>query len=264
MKLYSILLLSTLLLLFSCDEKQVDAETIETTETRASNIPAELKLVLDAHGGLDQWNKMNSLSYEFNRGEKTEIQKIDLKTRKVRIEGDGYVIGNDGENIWVSPNLEAYSGKSARFYHNLLFYFYAMPFVVSDPGINYKVLDQAEVKGKTYNRISITYGENIGDTPEDEYIIYSDPETNKMEWLFYTVTFFSGEKSTKYNALNYNGWKEVNGLLVPETMSGYLSEDGVVTTKRYDNLFKDIKFSEETFDQATFEMPAEAEVEVVE
>ena len=232
-----------------------------TEEDKYSALPTELRLVLDAHGGLENWDEMKALEYRFARGEKDELHQINLEDRKVRIEGGGYTIGYDGKEVWVAPNKEAYSGSSARFYHNLMFYFYAMPFVLADPGINYEILPAAEILGKTYNKISITYNSGVGDAPEDEYILCYDPETNKMEWLLYTVTYFSKEKGKKYNALHYNEWKEVNGLLLPKTMVGYRTSNDSITEKRYESLFSEIKVSNIEYPSDKFEMPQEAEID---
>ena len=252
------LVFGTFILFFACnDVKEKVSEKVDYYK----DIPAELKPVFDAHGGLEKWNEMQALTYTFNRGDKVEVQKMDLRNRKARIEGKDYTIGFDGEEVWVAPNKDAYSGSSARFYHNLMFYFYAMPFVLADPGINYEVMPQAEILGKMFNKVKITYGTGVGDAPDDEYIICFDPETNKMEWLLYTVTYFSKEKGKKYNALNYNKWQDVNGLLLPETNAGYRTSNDSITEKRYESLFNNVSISVEAFDQAIFEMPSEAEID---
>ncbi|WP_235299651.1 DUF6503 family protein [Portibacter marinus] len=244
------------ILIFSCttSEKTQYSDVYE-------NMPDEMEAVLEAHGGLKQWQKMKAMTYEFNRGDKKELHKIDLSNRKVRLEGGNWVIGYDGEEVWVSPDKQAYGGNSARFYHNLIFYFYAMPFVLADPGINYDVMEPAEIKGKTLNRISISYNNDVGDAPDDEYILCYDPDTKKMEWLMYTVTYFSKEKRDQYNALHYSQWKEISGLLLPEKMSGYRTSGDTITEKRYENLFQNVELMQESFDQSIFEMPAEAEID---
>ena len=220
-----------------------------------------MESVLEAHGGIENWKNLKAMNYTFNRGDKNEIHKIALEDRRTRIEGDQWVIGFDGDEVWVSPDKETYGGNSARFYHNLLFYFYAMPFVLSDPGINYEVLEPKEIMGKTYERISIKYNSGVGDAPEDEYILCYDPESKRMEWLFYTVTYFSQEPGSNYNALNYTTWKETEGILLPETMTGYKTSGDTIAEKRYSNTFTDVVLSKEAFDSSIFEMPEEAEID---
>ena len=227
-----------------------------------SNVPSELKPVFEVHGGLDSWNNMKALSFEKDAGDgKTELHEIDLHSRKARIKGDGYTIGYDGNEVWVSPNKSAYKGSSARFYHNLYFYFYAMPFVLADPGINYEILAPREILGKTYNQVSIRYGSGVGDAPEDEYIICYNPETNQMEWLLYTVTYYSKESSDNYRALHYDDWSEVNGLLLPNRMVTHKISNDTIMEATKERFFEKGLVSEKAFDQHIFEMPKEAEVD---
>ncbi len=240
----------------ACEEQKATV-----TKDYYSTVPDELKPVFEKHGGLDKWNEMSALTYTLNRGEKNEVHKVDLKNRKVNIQGKGFTLGFDGEQVWVSPNKSAFGGSSARFYHNLIFYFYAMPFVLADPGINYEVMEPAEILGKMYNKVRISYKNGVGDAPDDEYIICYDPETHQMEWLLYTVTYFSKEKSKKYNALHYDNWKDINGLLLPSTMVGYRTSNDSITEKRYESLYEDITLSSEAFDQQMFEMPEVAEID---
>ena len=73
--------------------------------------------------------------------------------------------------------------------------FLTMPFVLADDGINYQDVEPLVFEGKTYPGIQISYESGVGESSEDEYKVYYDPETNKMTWLGYTVTYFSKEKS---------------------------------------------------------------------
>jgi hypothetical protein len=254
-----IFLLLVSLAFSSCNNSKVPGEVYKADPY--AGIPENVQKVLEAHGGLEKWDKMNFLTYRLKRGDKNELHQIDLKSRKVRLEGGEWVIGFDGEEVWVSPDKASYGGSSARFYHNLIFYFYAMPFVLGDPGINYETLNPAEIKGKRYNKVRITFGENVGDAPDDEYILCFDPVTNQMEWLLYTVTYFSKEAGKKYNALHYNKWKEVNGLLLPEAMVGYKTSGDTITEKRYESFFEDIDITEKAVEQTMFEMPETAEID---
>lgn len=53
------------------------------TVTPKVQLPEILKKALIAHGGLDQWNKMQTLEYTIQKNEKPERHQIDLKNRKV-------------------------------------------------------------------------------------------------------------------------------------------------------------------------------------
>ena len=145
----SLFFVLTGLLLFSC-KNQSSTEKTETTESSVNvqNIPADLLKVFEAHGSLDAWNEMQSLSYEIVRESGNEKQIIDLKTRNERIEASTYKTGYDGKSYWLEADT-SYKGNP-KFYHNLMFYFYAMPFVLADEGIVYsETEDGVAIKGSS-------------------------------------------------------------------------------------------------------------------
>lgn len=262
-RIFYLLLLSSL---FACQAtEQSNTETNSNTEPEPieipTNLPKELAAGLEAHGGLAKWKSMKTLEYEIERAESTEHQLIDLENRKVLLSHQDYKLGYDGQEVWVSPNKAAFGKGSARFYHNLIFYFHAIPFVLADPGINYEVLEPRELDGRLYDAVKITYNAGVGDAPEDYYIAHFDQETHQMKLLLYTVTYYSGQASDKFNALMYDEWEEVNGLLVPKLMRGYKYADGQLGELRYERPFNNIKLSTEKPDQSLFEMPEMAEID---
>ncbi|MBD1396843.1 hypothetical protein H9Q13_06675 [Pontibacter sp. JH31] len=241
-----------------------NAEALEVkTDTAAEQLtyPAYFSEVLEAHGGLAQWKQLGTMQYQLTNNGTTETHLIDLKSRKDLVKADNYTIGHDGEQVWVSPSKEAYPGKSAKFYHNLYFYFYAIPFVLADPGVNYQQLEPLELEGKRYNVIGVSFGEGIGDTPEDEYRLLIDPETNRLDWLLYTVTFFDGQPSEKFNALKYEDYQEQRGLLFPAKLTGYKYENGKIGDVRYSVSIDSLQLKEEQPAQDQFNKPAQAETE---
>ncbi|MTI39455.1 DUF6503 family protein [Fulvivirga lutimaris] len=239
------------------------ATTLESTESPQIEYPELLQKALDAHGGLEKWNSYNSLQYQLSSTlgeEKTETQLIDLKSRKVLIKGDSFKLGMDGEQVWVSPNKEAFGTMSARFYHNLIFYFFSIPYVLADPGIQYKDLGTVTLDSTSYRALKVSYNEGVGDADDDFYIAHFNPETFRMEMLLYTVTYFSGEKHENYNALKYD-WQQVNGLWLPSGFTGYKYTDGVIGDVRYQSEFTNVILSEEKPDQSLFDMPANSEID---
>jgi len=189
-----------------------------------------------------------------------EITTTDLKNRKSLIEMPKHKIGYNGETVWLtSKDTTAYKGNP-KFYYNLMFYFYAMPFVLADDGITYDEATPLVFEGQTYPGIKIGYEAGVGESPEDEYILYYNPETYKMEWLGYTVTFFSKEKSKEFHFIKYSNWQTVNGLLLPETLTWYKYENNLPTEKGNDLKFTDIQLSKEKMDASIFEVPEDAEI----
>jgi len=245
-----------LIALLSCNPSPSNKSTSEPEEyVQPSHHTEQLSKVFEAHGGYERWAKMKSLTYM--KGEEKTI--TNLQNRKIRLESPEKIIGYDGNQVWVSP--DSISTDRIRFYHNLYFYFFAMPFVVGDNGVFYEELPAKELNGKSYLGIKISYDDGIGDAPDDNYIIWYDPETNLMEWLMYTVTYSSGEPSNQYSLIKYGEWKTFNGLLLPTLLQWHQYDGEMVGEPRGEGTsFSDVVISKNTPDEALFEMPEGAVV----
>jgi len=96
----------------------------------AKNLPPLFNKILDAHGGLDTWNAMNTLKFTRGDGEGAEHHVVDLKSRRSTASvNNKYTMGNDGDKVWVTPHRDSFPGQSPTFMKNLLFYFVALPYV---------------------------------------------------------------------------------------------------------------------------------------
>jgi len=96
--------------------------------------PAEVLKVMNAHGGLDLWDEMRTLQYSIPKEGFDEVHTIDLHSRMDRVEAPAFDIGFDGTTAWSKNKTAEYEGYPS-FRHDLMFYFYAMPFVLADEGI---------------------------------------------------------------------------------------------------------------------------------
>tara|TARA_R110002073_G_scaffold336490_1_gene533984 strand:- start:5540 stop:6271 length:732 start_codon:yes stop_codon:yes gene_type:complete len=191
------------------------------TEPEKENFPAELGRIFEKHGGIDNWRKARTLS--FNLGE--EAHTSDLWSRKTAINSPKYSLGFDGKDVWLSEkDSGAYRGNP-KFYHNLMFYFYAMPFVLADDGIIYEEAESITFEEKEYKGIKISYKSNVGTSPDDNYVVYYNPLTYQMEWLAYTVTFRSKKPSDSFRLIKYGAWENVDGLQFPKSITWYKKDD---------------------------------------
>jgi len=250
--------------LLSCGSKESPTNGSATEENSlppSSTYPTILQNALEAHGGLDRWESFERLEYDLYRGEDlVDHQLIALKTRKVLLSNDQYTIGFDGQEVWVSPDTSAYPGRSARFYHNLQFYFFALPFVLADPGIQYEELEPRAFQDKMYDVLRITYQPEVGDAADDEYIAYFDQETHQMHLLLYTVTYFSQSPGDRYSARVYEEWQTVNGLKVPLEVVSYRWANDSLGDQRGVTEYRNVTLDEIPPDQSMFLMPNEATV----
>ena len=200
-------------------------------EPKATKIyPDEITAILDHHGGLSQWKKMKTMSFEIVRKDGNEKQYIDVTTRKERIEGSNYSTGFDGEQVWLLAD-STYHGN-AKFYHNLMFYFYAMPFVLADDGLVFSQTEPLVMEGDTFPGLRVSFDSDIGFSPEDEYFVHYEAKTNRMAWLGYTVTYYSQEKSKDVHWIKYDDWGTHNDLVLSNSLSWYQYENALPTVFR--------------------------------
>lgn len=117
----------------------------------------------------------------------------------------------------------------------------------ADPGVKYKQLEKMTLQGKNYNVIGVTFGKGVGESPEGEYRLLVDPESNRMEWLLYTVTFFNGQPSAndQFNAYKYKGYQEHQGLLFPQELKSYTYKNSQIGDLRYSVRIKDLQLKEQ-------------------
>jgi len=255
------LLLVAIITMSSCKEN-VETDKTKTEEevvVPSKVYPENVSNVFKAHGGLDKWNAMENVAFTMVKGENSEITTTALRSRESLIETAHHKLGYDGTNVWLQKkDTTSYKGKP-KFYYNLMFYFYAMPFVLADDGITYKDVEPLEFEGKQYPGVHISYDAGVGESDGDEYILYYDKETNKMAWLAYTVTFFSKEKSKKFSLIKYTDWENLSGLQLPSKLQWYTYADGVIGEVRREVAFTDTSISDK-MDARMFAKPEDAVV----
>ncbi|QNM86032.1 hypothetical protein H9W90_02640 [Polaribacter pectinis] len=223
-----IILLLIIAVTVSCkNESKKETKKVKNVEVKKENFPTELGKVFEKHGGIDTWRKAQVLS--FNKGE--EVHTADLHSRKTVVNSPTYSLGFDGKEVWLDEEVKGSYKGNPTFYYNLYFYFYAMPFVLSDDGIIYDKVDDLVFEGTNYPGFKISYKSNVGTSPDDNYIVYYNPKTYQMEWLAYTVTFKSKEPSEKFNIIKYNSWENVNGLLLPKAITWYKKDENGIPTE---------------------------------
>ena len=219
--------------------------------------PNKLNRMFTAHGTYKRWDAMNQLSFDLlKKGGATETHLVDLKSRKTLISSSKFTIGFDGTAVWMNAEGK-FPVERARFYHNLYFYFYAMPFVLGDPGITYSKVNDLSFENERYTGYKITYGNNVGDSPEDNYFVYFDKTTRQMTWLGYTVTYGDDKPSTEIHYIKYTDWQKVNGLLLPKKLQWYDSENNLPVTSSNAADFENISVSEKMIDALKFVKPVD-------
>lgn len=256
MKKISILLF--ILIMTACNptpKKEATEQVMEQTETmEAPKYPEALGKVLERHGGMDAWRQQRTLVYALPKPDFTEVHTIDLYSRKDRIDTELFSMGFDGEQAWLLDEDEKYTGNPG-FYHNLIFYFYAMPFVLADDGIIYGPTEDLVFEGRQYPGIEISYESGVGASSKDQYFIHYDPDTYQMAWLGYTVTYRSGEVSDNVKWIRYNDWTTVEGLILPKSISWYSYEGRTLLEPANTLPFESASLTTKTKEASFYEKP---------
>ncbi len=232
---------------------------------------AQLDEAYDAHGGLENFKNYRTLQYD-QEMEITGIVKVednqlfDLNSRKALITSDNYKVGFDGTEAWITPNVEAL-GLPPRFYALTPFYFFGLPFLFADPGVNLEALGTKELNGKEYNVVKATYDPGVGDTPDDDYVAYIDKDTNQIKVLHYIVTYpplMRGKsiEELERHAAVYEEWQEADGLIVPKKISFFeWSDDKLGDTEVGSMTFENVSFKKENPNSEVFQKPQGAIVD---
>lgn len=242
-------------------------QEVEVATPVENTYPEVFAKALEAHGGLQRFKKYRSLEYTMKnwpfsqKGPLTDLQRVDLKTRKVLIEGDGYRLGFDGDQVWVE-NPKAL-GTPAEFYYATPYYFSLVPFVFTDPGTIFEDQGLVTFKDTEYHSVKVTYESGTGDTPEDYYILYLDTESFRVKMMSYIVSFPAFRQGKQVEELEphviyYRDFQEVEGLLMPQSVAFYNWNQGAVDLEqepRGEAEFSGMTLNEEPFPDMIFKKP---------
>lgn len=227
----------------SQSEAKIPVPPIAGTTSQNTDYPKDMKKIFDAHGGLHNWKGKRTLAFDIVKPEGNESHTIDLHSRKDKVELPGVTMGFDGNTIWLEDAKDVYQGNAAV-YHNLMFYFYAMPFVFGDPGIKYSETEDLVYRQMRYPGIHISYDDGVGASPKDDYYLHYDPNTFRMEWLGYTFTYGSDKKSDDVRWIRYSDWVQKEGVLLPKSLTWYSYENRTPKEPKPPVVFENIDLTE--------------------
>ncbi len=132
---------------------------------------------------------------------------------KVRLDkSNGTSIIYDGEEVYITPDTAKAEG--ARFDVFTWQYFFAMPFKLTDPGTVWETQENRVLDSLQYKTAKLSFESNVGDSPDDWYIVYKDPETNRLKAAAYIVTFSKDQKQAEENphAIVYSNYKNYENV----------------------------------------------------
>jgi hypothetical protein len=115
-----------------------------------------------------------------------------------------------------------------------------------------------------HDRLRVSYEPRTGDAPDDYYIVYLHPATNRVGGIDYIVTypgFFADGQHSPLKHMRYLDYRDVDGLLVAGRLETYPvdPETGERGDKTTDTTITNVRFGE-AIPAARFRPPRGAHV----
>ncbi|MEO0511144.1 MAG: hypothetical protein AAF065_14945 [Verrucomicrobiota bacterium] len=127
---------------------------------------------------------------------------------------DGVSIIFDGETAWVTPaDAKAPMGR----FHVLTWpWFVFTPFKMQGEGITLSGHARDEVDGVNYYTMKQTFGDDMGDAPDDWYRFFINPESLNIDAMSYIVTYGKDveEANKKPSIIYYHDYVDADGPVI--------------------------------------------------
>ncbi|SEA17132.1 hypothetical protein SAMN05443667_102200 [Flavobacterium gillisiae] len=203
MKKNLILLCVTAALLLSCNNKKNNTAATDKNDTIAIEKPLTkadsiVNRAIEAHGGklyndADYSFEFRGKKYRFQNGEaaytySSEIQKGDSLIKDV--------MTSDKFERTINSELQSLSAADAGKYGeslNSVIYFATLPHKLQDASVNKKYVEETTIKGKKYDVIEVTFGQDGGGKDfDDQYQYWINKETHLMDYFAYNYQVNDG------------------------------------------------------------------------
>jgi len=256
--------------------EQVDAARARLTQSEGGR---RVLRAIKAHGGLAAWARAPTSAYTWEYANKDadlhfkSYLVVDNRTRRAYHElltvgayekarpVDGRFAW-DGERAWIAP--DSLQQPNPRFWALTGFYFQQIPFVLADPGLNYRVVPDDTLDGTPHDMVEATFDRGVGDAPGDTYVLYLDKESGRVDAIRYTVSYGQDVPpgaDLPQTLFDYQDYVTVDGLTVPTRFEGYAYTDstGASDTRKSWAVADSISYRR-PFDAAKLEAPENARV----
>ncbi|MDP5230412.1 MAG: outer membrane lipoprotein-sorting protein [Cellulophaga sp.] len=238
------------LLTISCKETPKDEKMVQTEQENISeyhipknwiqnrvskaeitlNATAAGKVVwngMEAHGGLSKWYQNGYLKFRFDyqpldgSTRRNTYQTIDTWSNKAKhtaYTDSTATFGWDGKEAWVNAKDSTAFKYDTKFWALTPLYLAAYPFILDGKGVQLQLLEEKEYKGKLQEVVKVTFDANVGDAPDDYYVLYFDKETHIISAIRYIVSYpeyFPDGGHSPEKIMEVVGHKETKGIVLP-------------------------------------------------
>ena len=260
---FPILVAAALLVAAGCSDKKEEAQTAETQAPVeiALRGPQIVKDMIAAHGGMETWQHAPTFSFSDRWGDSPPTTfVVEQGRRRVYMDmpGTETSLAWDGEKAW---SMNWPTETPVRFLALLNYYFINIPWLTQDPGVKLAEPETGTLPGDStvYATVMMTFMPGTGDTPDDYYRLYINPETKMLRAVDYVVTYQAlmdeGQTSSPEHCLIWDQTTTVEGLTLPSHFTIY--EAGKVYA---DCTLSDYSLSK-PFDESRMAMPEGAVVD---
>jgi hypothetical protein len=206
-----------------------------------------IQKMIEAHGGLDKWQMAKCISFNSHL-------KVDFGGGNWVSYWEEIFVEQPSRRVYAKlPNPDgtygqiAYDGKEA----------WSAGVHLGKPG-RAKLPDDS----KEYVTVRMTFGQGTGDTFDDYYLLYIDPDEHTLHAAEYVNTYAAimqgGASASPPSIFVWEGTKEVNGLRVLSNYTVYWKKDFSVAVK--DGRVSAWSFSQ-AFDESQMNMPADGKID---
>jgi hypothetical protein len=216
-KSFTILLLS---FLGSCSSPTSESAAVRADAKAEQSLPAALNSLTQAHQ-ITKFHQKEVVTFDLELyfGDKLRLAgTIYSRTNSTAViveKSNGSQLFFDGKEVYISSDTA--NVKGARFDALTWSYFALAPFKFKDAGTNWAEngplpFDSVQA---TYPSLKLTFGANVGDAPDDWYIIFQEEETGLLKAMAYIVTFGDTpqeEAAKNPHAIVYSDYELVDGI----------------------------------------------------
>ena len=204
-------------------------ERVAAAQERLQASPAGQRLwqAMETHGGLATWYANGPLAFQFNyqplddgtpRNTYEVANYWSAQTRHQMINDTTVQYGWDGQRAWAIPT-DTLIPYNVRFWSLTPYYFVGIPFVLSDPGVNLELVGEDTFEDKTYDLVKATFGDGVGDAPDDYYVIYVGQDNHRVGAIRYIVSYpgyFPDGGHLPEKLMACDGAQTVDGITLPQ------------------------------------------------
>lgn len=227
---------------------------------------------MEYHGGLEKWWSNGPVYFRFNYQPKPGTGVVrdtyeladywSSRTKHQRVANSNEQYGFDGQDFWYAPDSAEFP-YNTRFWALTPYYFAGMPFVFADKGVNLTKEEDIEYEGSAHHVVRVTFGNDVGDAPDDYYVLYINQATSRLAAIRYIVSYpayFKDGGHSQEKLMTYEGEQKVEGITFPQVHRTFMWEaDGTIGDYVTDITLSDVAYKPAT-KQSYFDQPQGAYV----